>query len=148
MRMFFGLLYAFALGFFSTQALADTQSYCEVFGQDFANGKTSDVDTWEVNFRNAFGDCMAQYAASAGVEANSGVEAQAEKGVKKVAKKVAKKVVIVPTRDFSSKKRRPILQPGSIAWNNYCATKYSSFNPVTGNYKSHAGKEKPCVTPD
>ena len=138
MRMFFGLLYAFAVGFFSTQALADTQSYCEVFGQDFANGKTSDVDTWEVNFRNAFGDCMAQYAASAGVEA------QAEKAVKKV----AKKVVIVPTRDFSSKKRRPILQPGSITWNNYCAAKYSSFNPVTGNYKSHAGKEKPCLTSD
>ena len=138
MRMFFGLLHAFAVGFLSSQALADTQSYCEVFGQDFANGKTSDVDTWEVNFRNAFGDCMAQYAASAGVEA------QAEK----VVKKVAKKVVIVPTRDFSSKKRRPILQPGSIAWNKYCAAKYSSFNPVTGNYKSHAGKEKPCLTPD
>ena len=69
MRIFYGLLYAFAVGFFSTQALADTQSYCEVFGQDFANGKTSDVDTWEVNFRNAFGDCMAQYAGDAKVEA-------------------------------------------------------------------------------
>jgi len=138
MRIFHGLLYAFAVGFFSTQALADTQSYCEVFGQDFANGKTSDVDAWEVNFRNAFGDCMAQYATSAGVEA------QAEKAVKKV----AKKVVIVPTRDFSSKKRRPILQPGSIAWNNYCASKYASFNSATGTYRSHAGKEKPCLTPD
>jgi hypothetical protein len=139
MRIFYGLLYAFAVGFFSTQALADTQSYCEVFGQDFANGKTSDVDSWEVNFRNAFGDCMAQYAAGAGV-----VEAQAEKAVKKA----ASKVVIVPTRDFSRKKRVPILEPGSIAWNKYCAAKYSSFNPATGNYRSHAGKEKPCLTPD
>ena len=139
MRIFYGLLYAFAVGFFSTQALADTQSYCEVFGQDFANGKTSDVDSWEVNFRNAFGDCMAQYAAGAGV-----VEAQAEKAVKKA----ASKVVIVPTRDFSRKKRVPILEPGSIAWNKYCAAKYSSFNPATGTYRSHAGKEKPCLTPD
>jgi hypothetical protein len=139
MRIFHGLLYAFAVGFFSTQALADTQSYCEVFGQDFANGKTSDVDSWEVNFRNAFGDCMAQYAAGAGV-----VEAQAEKAVKKA----ASKVVIVPTRDFSRKKRVPILEPGSIAWNKYCAAKYSSFNPATGTYRSHAGKEKPCLTPD
>ena len=138
MRMFYGLLYAFAVGFFSTQALADTQSYCEVFGQDFANGKTSDVDTWEVNFRNAFGDCMAQYAGDAKVEALP----------LKVAKKETKKVVIVPAKDFSRKKRRPILAPGSIAWNNYCAAKYSSFNPATGNYRSHAGKEKPCLTPD
>ena len=142
MRIFHGLLYAFAVGLFSTQALADVQSYCEVFGQDFANGKTSDVDTWEVNFRNAFGDCMSQYAVV------DGVEVQAEKSAQKVAKKAAKKVVIVPVKDSSTKKRRPILQPGSIAWNNYCAGKYSSFNPVTGTYRSHAGKEKPCFTPD
>jgi len=143
MRIFYGLLYAFAVGLFSTQALADVQSYCEVFSQDFANGKTSDVDSWEVNFRNAFGDCMAQYAAGAGV-----VEAQAEKAVKSAAKNTAKKVVIVPTRDFSNKKRIPILEPGSNAWNKYCAAKYASFNPVTGNYRSHAGKEKRCLTPD
>lgn len=142
MRIFYGFLYAFAVGLFSTQALADVQSYCEVFGQDFANGKTPDVDTWEVNFRNAFGDCMIQYAADAGVEA------QAEKTIKKAAKKAAKKVVVVPARDFSNKKRRPILQPGSIAWNNFCAAKYASFNSATGTYRSHAGKEKPCLTPD
>lgn len=138
MRIFQGLLYAFAVGFFSTQALADVQSYCEVFGQDFANGKTSDVDSWEINFRNAFGDCMAQYAADAGVEALPG----------KVTQKDAQKVVVVPAKDFSGKKRVPILAPGSIAWNNYCAAKYASFNPVTGTYRSHAGKEKPCLTPD
>jgi hypothetical protein len=142
MRIFYGLLFAFAVGLFSTQALADVQSYCEVFSQDFANGKISDVDAWEVNFRNAFGDCMAQYTAGVGVEA------QAENTIKKVVRKAATKVVIVPTRDFSRKRRIPILEPGSIAWNKYCAAKYSSFNPVTGNYKSHAGKEKPCLTPD
>ncbi len=140
MRIFYGLFYAFAVGFFSTQALADVQSYCEVFGQDFANGKTTDVDTWEINFRNAFGDCMAQYAA--------GVGPQGEKSGQKVARKATKKVVIVPVKDSSTRKRRPILQPGSIAWNSYCAGKYSSFNPVTGTYRSHAGKEKPCLTPD
>jgi hypothetical protein len=49
----------------STQAFADVQSYCEVYGQDFANGKTSDVDAWADHFRNAFGDCMIRYAAEA-----------------------------------------------------------------------------------
>ena len=137
MRIFHGLLYAFAVGFFSTQALADTQAYCEVFGQDFANGKTSDVDAWEDHFRNAFGDCMIRYAAVSGVEAPAG----------KFAKKAVGKVVVAPARDSSRKKRTPILTTGSIAWNNYCAAKYASFNPTTGNYRSHAGKQKPCLVP-
>ena len=137
MRMFCVFVCVFVSGIFSTQAFADVQSYCEVYGRDFANGKTSDMDAWEANFRNAFGDCMTQYAAVSGVEAPAG----------KVAKKAAGKVVVVPARDYSRKKRTPILSPGTIAWNNYCATKYASFNPATGNYRSHAGKERPCLVP-
>ena len=127
--MYCVLMSMFALGIFSPRAFADVQSYCEVYGQDFANGKTSDVDAWEAHFRNAFGDCMIQYAADAKVEV------------------AAKKVVVVPARDSSRKKRIPILTPGSIAWNNYCAAKYASFNPASGNYRSHAGKERPCLVP-
>lgn len=137
MRMFYVFVCVFVSGIFSTQAFADVQSYCEVYGRDFANGKTSDVDAWEVNFRNAFGDCMTQYAAVSGVEALAG----------KVAKKADGKVVVVPARDSSRKKRTPILAAGSIAWNNYCASKYASFNPATGTYKSHAGKQRPCLVP-
>ena len=137
MRMFCVFVCVFVSGIFSTQAFADVQSYCEVYGRDFANGKTSDMDAWEAKFRNAFGDCMTQYAAVSGVEAPTA----------KVAKKAAGKVVVVPARDYSRKKRTPILSPGTIAWNNYCATKYASFNPATGNYRSHAGKERPCLVP-
>lgn len=135
--MFCVFVCIFVSGIFSTQAFADVQSYCEVYGRDFANGKTSDMDAWEAKFRNAFGDCMTQYAAVSGVEASAG----------KVAKKAAGKVVVVPARDYSRKKRTPILSPGTIAWNNYCAAKYASFNPATGNYRSHAGKERPCLVP-
>jgi BA14K-like protein len=129
MRMYCVFVSMATLGIFSTTASADIQSYCEVYGQDFANGKTSDVDAWADHFRNAFGDCMIRYAAEAGVGA------------------AAKKVVVVPARDSSRKKRTPILAAGSIAWNNYCASKYASFNPATGNYKSHAGKQRPCLVP-
>ncbi len=129
MRMFYVFVCVFVSGIFSTQAVADVQSYCEVYGRDFANGKVSNVDAWEANFRNAFGDCMTLYAAVSGVEAPAG------------------KVVVVPARDSSRKKRTPILTTGSIAWNNYCAAKYASFNPTTGNYWSHAGKQKPCLVP-
>ena len=137
MRMFYVFVCVFVSGIFSTQAFADVQSYCEVYGQDFASGKTSDVDQWQIDYRNAFGDCMAQYTADPKVGAPA----------RKVVEKAASKVVVVPARDFSRKKRIPILAPGSVAWNKYCAAKYASFNEVTGTYKSHAGKEKPCLTP-
>ena len=138
MRIFYLFLCLFSAGFFSTPAFADVQSYCEAFGQDFASGKTSDVDQWLIDYRNAFGDCMVQYAADPKVEAPA----------RKAVEKAAPKVVVVPARDFSKKKRIPILEPGSNAWNKYCAAKYASFNEVTGTYKSYAGKEKPCLTPD
>lgn len=137
MRMFYVFVCVFVSSIFSTQAFADVQSYCEAYGQDFANEKAPDVDAWEANFRNAFGDCMTRYGAETGVGAAAG----------KAAKKAAGKVVVVPARDSSRKKRIPILTPGSIAWNNYCASKYASFNPATGNYRSHAGKGRPCLVP-
>jgi hypothetical protein len=137
--MFYLFLCVSVSSIFSTQAFADIQSYCEVFGQDFANEKTSDVDQWQINYRNAFGDCMAKYTA------DSKVVTAARKGVRKT----DQKVVVVPTKDFSRKRRVPILAPGSIAWNKYCAAKYASFNKVTGNYKSHVAKERLCrVTAD
>ena len=138
MRIFSVLVCALVSSVFSTQAFADVKSYCEIFGQDFANGKTSDVDQWQISYRNAFNDCITQYTADANVEDTAGANVEVPD------KKIAKKVVVVPAKDFSRKKRTPILEPGSIAWNKYCAAKYASFNEVTGNYRSHAGKEKPC----
>ena len=34
---------------------------------------------------------------------------------------------------------------GSEEWNAYCAGKYKSFDPATGNYRSFSGKIRPCV---
>ena len=131
MRMFLGML---ALSVFSAPAFADVKSYCEVFSQDFASAKTSDVDEWQSSFRNAFGDCMAQYA----------TETKAPPPVKKSAQKAARKVVVVPATSYSTKKRTRILEPGSNAWTAACSAKYASFNSVTGNYKSRTGKERRC----
>ena len=72
MRMILGML---ALSVFAAPAFADVKSYCEVFSQDFASAKTSDVDEWQKSFRSALGDCMAQYAAAQGRAA-----AQEERG--------------------------------------------------------------------
>ena len=131
----------FALSAFSTLALADVQSYCEVLAKDFANEKASDVDYWLISYRNAFSNCLFQYTGSASV----GVAER--KAGSRITQKAAREVVVVPARDSSGKKRAPILEPGSTAWNSYCAAKYASFNQATGTYKSYAGNQKPCLVP-
>ena len=123
-----------ALGAISTSAFADVKSYCEVFSQDFASAKTSDVDEWQNSFRAALGDCMAQYAA----------DGKAVPAPKKTAEKISKKVVVVPATSYSRKKRTRILEPGTTAWISACAAKYASFDSVTGNYKSRTGKQRRC----
>ena len=129
--MFAGVV---AFSVFATPAFADVKSYCEVFSQDFASAKTSDVDEWQKSFHSALGDCMAQYAA----------EPKAAPPPKKSAEKVSKKVVVVPATATSRKKRTRILEPGTIAWISACAAKYASFDSVTGNYKSRTGKQRRC----
>jgi hypothetical protein len=131
MRMILGML---ALGVFSAPALADVKSYCEVFSQDFASAKTSDVDEWQASFRSALGDCMAQYAPAT----------KAAPTPKKSAEKVSKKVVVVPATSTSRKKRIRILEPGSNAWVAACSAKYASFDSGTGNYKSRNGQLRRC----
>ena len=133
MRMILGIL---ALSVFSAPAFADVKSYCEVFSQDFASAKTSDVDEWQKSFRSALGDCMAQYAA----EPKAAQPAKPKMSVEKV----SKKIVVVPATSTSRKKRMRILEPGSNAWVAACSAKYASFDSGTGNYKSINGKLRRC----
>jgi len=131
------LIVAAALGVmsgFSTQAFTNPQTYCELFGRDYADSKTLDVDQWQISYRNAFSSCMTQYTSDA-----------PDVSKRKGAEKVIKKAVITP--NTSRRKRTPLLAPGSVAWNEYCAAKYTSFNKVTGTYKSYSGKAKPCLVP-
>jgi cation transport regulator ChaB len=133
------LFVAAALGVmsgFSTQAFTNPQTYCELFGRDYADGRTLDVDQWQISYRKAFNSCITQYTSGA-------PDTPKEKSTEKVIKKVA----ATPTRETPRRKRTPLLAPGSVAWNEYCAAKYASFNKVTGTYKSYSGKAKPCLVP-
>jgi hypothetical protein len=121
---------------FSAQALTNPQTYCELFGKDYADSRTLDVDQWQAGFRNAFNSCMTQYASAAPEVSN-----------RKSAEKAIKKVAVTPARETTRRKRTPLLAPGSVAWNEYCASKYASFNKATGTYKSYSGKAKPCLVP-
>src|SRR3989337_3662786 len=67
---------------FSAQASANSQTYCELLGKDYADGRTLDVDQWQAGFRNAFSSCMTQYTSGAPDVSN---QKSAEKAIKKVA---------------------------------------------------------------
>jgi hypothetical protein len=136
MRIF---LIAMATGLmtgFSAQAFTNPQSYCELFSTDYANSRTLDVDQWQIGYRKAFSSCMAQYT-----------EGVADTQERKSDDQAIKKVKVATARDSTRRKRTPLLAPGSVAWNEYCASKYASFDKATGTYKSYSGKFKPCLVP-
>jgi hypothetical protein len=135
MRIFCVVISVCVLSGLSTRVHADAKSYCELFGRDYADGRTLDVEQWQISYRNAFSSCMTQYT--------SGDPAPK----KESNEKVIKKAVTTPTQETPRRKRTPLLAPGSVAWNEYCAAKYTSFNKVTGMYKSYSGKPKPCLVP-
>lgn len=120
----------------SAPAFTGPQTYCELFAKDYADSRTLDVDQWQAGYRNAFKSCITQYTLGASDVSN-------EKNVEKT----AKRVVVAPARDTARRKRTPLLAPGSVAWNEYCAAKYASFDKASGMYKSYSGKAKPCLVP-
>ena len=50
---------------FAVQSSANSQAYCELFAKDIADGRTTDVDLWQISYRSAFNDCINQYTAAA-----------------------------------------------------------------------------------
>ncbi len=108
-----------------------------MFAKDFADTRTTDVDLWQKSYRNAFNDCMNQYTAAA----------PAAPPKKKLQKQAAAPLSESDTASAVAAvvKPKPVLEEGSEAWNEYCAAKYKSFNPDTGTYNSHTGKERRCI---
>ena len=122
----------------STQASANSQTYCEMFAKDFADTRTTDVDLWQKSYRNAFNDCMNQYTAVPPAAApKKQLQKQAAAPIAESETATAVAAVVKP--------KKLVLEEGSEAWNEYCAAKYKSFNPDTGTYNSYNGKERRCV---
>jgi hypothetical protein len=65
--------------------------------------------------------------------------------VKKARKIASRKTQVIPARFTESRRALVLHAPGSIAWNNYCAARYPSFDRLTGNYKTKNGQERRCV---
>lgn len=138
MRKFSSTAFAIVtLAIVSAPASASSQNYCEMFAKDFADTRTTDVDLWQTSYRNAFNDCMNQYTAAAPAAAPK----------KQLLKQAAAPLneQETSTQVAAVVKPKLTLEEGSEAWNEYCAAKYKSFNPDTGTYNSHSGKERRCL---
>jgi hypothetical protein len=122
---------------FSSPGLAGSQTYCEILAKDTADGRTTDVELWQISYLNAFNDCINQYTATAPVAAPK----------KALQKQAAVPLAAPETSEEAAAVVKPKLklEPGTEAWNEYCAAKYKSFNPDTGTYNSHTGKERRCT---
>ncbi len=92
---------------------------------------------WQISYRNAFNDCMNQYTAAAPAAAPK-KQLQKQASVPLAAPETSEKAAAVV-------KPKLKLEPGTEASNEYCAAKYKSFSPDTGNYMSHTGKERRCI---
>lgn len=154
MLKYFVTAFGIALLASVTPARADTQAYCELYAKDFADGRTSVVDQWQLSYRGAFDDCMTQYAATPDTAApvvsqqpDPAPEPVAEPAPEPKAKPKPKvtKVAERKSKTTSAAKaasKKPV--PGSDAWNAYCDAKYNSFNPQSGTYMSRSGKIRRC----
>ena len=134
MRIFCVVVATGVLSGLSTPAFADVQSYCGLYGRDYADGKSPDVDQWQISYRKAFDSCMTLYTPGPPDTPKSKSDGKA-----------IRKVALTPTQEIPRRKRTRVLAPRSVAWNEYCAAKYTSFNKATGKYKSYSGKAKPCL---
>ncbi len=86
---------------------------------------------WHRVYRKALADCVEMYEPRPAVYKKT-------VNKKPVYKKAAYKKQV-------AKPAGPPLEPGSEAWNNYCAAKYNSFDRETGLYNAMSGKQRPCV---
>jgi hypothetical protein len=131
--------------------MADAQSHCEIYSKDFADGRTANVDKWQLLYRSAFTDCMLNYNAKPTADApvetvveQTEPQLDREPVVEKPA--VKPKVRKIAARKTTSRVAARNLVPGSDAWNAFCAAKYSSFNKLNGTYLSNSGKIRRCST--
>lgn len=124
-------------------AQATPADYCAAYARDFADTGTKDEAVWRGHYDAAEKQCLEQYAGLA----DGPAAAPAPAKPKPPAPRRVQAVAVVDNAMPAAAKpaAKPDLEPGSDAWNDYCARKYTSFNRATGTYQSHTGVERKCL---
>ena len=138
----------------SVPAHADKQAYCQAYARDFADGIAKDKAGWDHKFQIALDNCMGPKVGKQ--EAAAPVVAPAPAAKPKAVAVAAKPPVVAPAvnpAQEQAKAEEPAakpaeaekLTPGTEAFNDYCAKKYTSFDPKSGMYLSHTGVKRRCL---
>jgi hypothetical protein len=138
----------FGLG--TQQAWADKSAYCAAYARDFADARTLDKAMWQHKYDIALQSCltptkpMVQRVPPAAKKVAEPVKPAIVKQAEPPAPE-AKVAEATADKPATAAPKQAYLAPGSNAWNDYCAKKYSSFNIKTGTYTSKTGVERKCL---
>jgi BA14K-like protein len=145
-------------------ALADKASYCQAYARDFSDQLAKDKATWQHKYQIALDACLGspkqQAVAAAPVKSTPAPPSQKPPVKTQEAAKVPEKPAELPKPPAqeadASANSKPAAKTetkvadgglivGSAAWNEYCARKYTSFDPKKGEYLSHTGVMRRCL---
>ncbi len=126
-------------------AFATKADYCSAYAHDFANSHAQDKTIWQHKYEIAMSDCLGETVDAQRTETTKTKPiVSAKKPQQKIAS-ASNKIVKQSQLSVAGVKSQTKLEPGSEAWNNYCANKYASFNDKTGTYTSKTGVKRKCI---
>ena len=140
------------LGSMAQGALANPIDYCAAYARDFADAGTTSPEIWQQRFENASSACIYQYTPQATAVAKP------QKSLPKLQSKAKPKIELAAKPKPIERETEPDplvepvanaapikLEPGSEAWQDYCARKYVSFSREKGTYVGKSGTERKCL---
>jgi len=162
MRIHTGIFLGVAvLAGLASEAQAGRRAYCDAYARDVANSRVSGGDILAGTIGGAIGGALLGAAIDGKEGARKGAliggiggtvvgAAGADNKWHRVYRKAyADCMDMYEPRPIVYKKPVPRatgpLVPGSEAWNDYCAAKYTSFDRKTGLYTGKSGKQRTCV---
>jgi uncharacterized protein YcfJ len=172
MRIFSGFFVAaVVLASLAAEAQAGRRAYCDAYARDVANSRVSGGDVLAGTVGGAIGGAFLGAVIDGGEGAGKGAiiggvggtvvgAAAADSKWHRVYRKVLAdcmdmyeprpavyKKVVYKKAVYKKQVAKPAepLEPGSEAWNDYCAAKYNSFDRETGLYTGKSGKQRTCV---
>ena len=165
MRIYAGMIVSVAvLAGFASEAQAGRRAYCDAYARDVANSRVSGGDVLAGTVGGALGGAFLgavidgkEGAGKGAIIGGIGGTVVAAAGADSKWSRVYRKAYadcmdmyeprpVVYTQP--APKPAGALEPGSDAWKDYCAAKYSSFDRKTGLYTGKSGTQHAClVTP-
>jgi hypothetical protein len=145
-------------------ANADQAGWCAAYARDFADARATDKVLWQHKYDIAQKSCLDKEQLATPVVDEKKVDVPKADVAKTAASatqipKPLSKAAATPAAEDTVADTPVAVEPampkhklasaapdvGTPEWNAYCAKKYTSFNAVTGTYKSLTGVDRKCL---